>query len=341
MTVLLAATLLALTASTVEAPPSITNAKVEIRAGESPPAALARAKSGASGTWIGWSVAAIAEARDVCCFSDDFKQRGCSLASRDNGWGTSDRSPAAPAGEMLVLVETKDGAPKRVKIVSTTCQVDGAGRTLVWLGPVDAAASLAALESLLGERLENASEPALAAIAYHRDARADAILEKRVLDPSLPLEEREHAVFWAGEARGEAGFKLIDRVLSQEPDPGLRQHAVFALSQSAVPEAPERIKRVAIDDRDAEVRGHAYFSLSQTQAKGAGAWIVGRLDAEKNDHVRDQAIFALSQLHDGTDWLLAVLRAKKDPASVRHALFWLGQSDDPRALEEIEKILEK
>jgi HEAT repeat protein len=89
------------------------------------------------------------------------------------------------------------------------------------------------------------------------------------------------------------------------------------------------------------VRGHALFSLSQTKSPGTGEWIVSRLDAEESDGVREQAVFALSQLPDGTDWLLEVLRSKRDPEVVRRALFWLGQSNDPRALQEIERILDR
>jgi hypothetical protein len=33
------------------------------------------------------------------------------------------------------------------------------------------------------------------------------------------------------------------------------------------------------------------------------------------------------------------MRTSRDPKVVRQALFWLGQSDDPRALAELEKIL--
>jgi HEAT repeat protein len=96
-----------------------------------------------------------------------------------------------------------------------------------------------------------------------------------------------------------------------------------------------------VEDKDPEVRSHALFSLSQTNDPTAGEWIVGRLDAEKDDDVREQAVFALSQLDDGTDWLLKVLRSKRDPETMRRALFWLGQSNDPRALEEISKILDR
>lgn len=323
-------------------PASIANARLEPREGVAPAAVLDQAAREKTASWVGWSVLAIPDAGDACCFTDRFKRRGCSLADREVSWGTSGRPEPKSSTEMYVLVETRDGLPRRVRVVSPECPVDGADRRVIWLGAVDGAASLAALSRLLdsGER-DSVQEPALAAVAFHADARADAMIEKRVLDRSLPMEARQQAVFWAGQARGEAGARLIDRVLSSEASGDLRQHAVFALSQSSVPDAPERIKRVAVEDRDAEVRGHAYFSLSQTHAEDAGAWILGRLDAERNDHVREQAVFALSRLEDGTGWLLKLLRSNRDPETTRRALFWLGQSDDPRALAEIEKILDR
>jgi hypothetical protein len=335
--------LLCLPAWAVEAPASIENARIEVVSGTTPAKALDGAGRGKAAEWVGWSVQAVPEARDVCCFTQNFKRRACSLADRDNSWGTSDKFEKSGTTEMYVLVEAKDGLASRVRIVSPGCSVDGADRHLVWLGPVDPGASLAALGRLLGAKLmtDDVEEPALAAIAYHADARADAMIEKRALDRSLSEDSRKQAIFWAGNARGEAGYRLVERLLSSEPSGDIREHAVFALTQSPVPGAAERIKRVAIEDRDNDVRAQALFWLAQTHAKGAGEWIVGRLDAEKDDHVREQAVFALSQLKDGTDWLLQILRSKRDPETIRRALFWLGQSDDPRALHEIEKILER
>jgi hypothetical protein len=327
----------------VEAPDSIDNARVELGASASPSKALETVGRGKTAEWVGWSVQATAEARDICCFTNHFKRRGCSLADRDNSWGTSDQFKGGGSTELYVLVEVKAGSPSRVRVVSGSCPVDGADRRLVWLGSVDSGASLAALSRLLdGNTKEDAVfEPALAAIAYHADARADTLIEKRALDPSLSEDARKQAIFWAGHARGAAGYRLIERVLSSDPSRDIREHAVFALTQSSVPGAPERIKQVAVEDRAADVRAQALFWLAQTNAEGAGAWIVGRLDAEQDDHVREQAIFALSQLKDGTDWLLKIIRSQREPETIRRALFWLGQSDDPRALQEIEEILDR
>jgi len=325
----------------VDAPASIENVVIELRAGVSPVAALDGVGRGKTAEWVGWSVPAVPEARDVCCFTTNFKRRGCSLTDRDNSWGTSDQFQRSGATDLYVLVEAKGGRPSRVRVVSSSCPVDGANRRLVWLGPVDPGASIVALSKLLEANVDDVEETALAAIAYHADARADAVIEKRAIDRSLSEDSRKQAIFWAGNARGEAGYRLVERVLLSDPSGDIREHAVFALTQSPVPGASERIKRVALEDRDNDVRAQALFWLAQSNAKGAGEWIVGRLDAEDDDHVREQAVFALSQLKDGTDWLLKVLRSKRDSETIRRALFWLGQSDDPRALQELEKILEK
>jgi HEAT repeat protein len=333
------AAVLVSTAAAAEIPASIKNARVEAGSG-SMSSAFARIGRGSTGEWLGWSVPSLPQANHCCCFSRNFTVRGCSLAEPDEGWGTTNEDGAPRASEVFVLVEAKNGRPARVRIMSPGCEIEGAGRRLVWLGPADAGASIDFLSRIATGPDEDVAQPALAAIAYHADARADAFLEKRALDRSLDEDGRQQAIFWAGQARGRRGYDLLDRVLDEEPDGDIRQHAAFALSQSDEPAAADRIQRVAVEDRDPDVRAHAYFCLSQTKMPGAGEWIVSRLDLEKNDRVREQAVFALSQLPDGTDWLLKVLRSKRDPETVRRAFFWLGQSNDPRALEEIEKILD-
>ena len=335
------AVLLCLPAAALDAPTSIDNARIETRSGSTPAAALDGIGRGKTAEWVGWSVPVIPKAGDLCCFTGNFKRRGCSLSDRKESWGSSDQFERSGSKEIYVFVEAKGGLPSRVRVVSPDCSIDGADRRLVWLGPVDPGASLTVLGRLLDAKAseDDVAEPALNAIALHLDSAADALIEKRALDRSLSEDSRKQAIFWAGNARGEAGYRLVERLLLSDPSGDIREHAVFALTQSSFPGAADRIKRVALEDRDNDVRAQALFWLAQTNAEGAGEWIVGRLDAEKDDHVREQAVFALSQLKDGTDWLLKVLRSKRDVETIRRALFWLGQSEDPRALQEIEKIL--
>ncbi len=98
-------------------------------------------------------------------------------------------------------------------------------------------------------------------------------------------------------------------------------------------------KNVASDNRKSAV-----FWLSQAAGDAATEGLAELAENEAEDRdVRDQAVFALSQLPDdqGIPILIRLARSNKDPKVRRKALFWLGQSDDPRALKLFEEILTK
>jgi HEAT repeat protein len=66
-------------------------------------------------------------------------------------------------------------------------------------------------------------------------------------------------------------------------------------------------------------------------------------DGGQDREVRESAVFALSQRpHDeGVPVLIKIAKENKDPDLRRKAIFWLGQSDDPRALSLFEELLTK
>jgi len=91
-----------------------------------------------------------------------------------------------------------------------------------------------------------------------------------------------------------------------------------------------------------DTRRQAVFWLGHA----AGVEATRGLDSIMRDRggeleVRKQAVFALSQRpHDeGVPALIRIARTSREPAIVRTALFWLGQSGDPRALALFEEIL--
>lgn len=64
-------------------------------------------------------------------------------------------------------------------------------------------------------------------------------------------------------------------------------------------------------------------------------------DRDDRDDTRDAAVFALSQMRgrQGVEPLLTIARTHKDPQVRQKALFWLGQSGDPRAAALFREIL--
>lgn len=93
---------------------------------------------------------------------------------------------------------------------------------------------------------------------------------------------------------------------------GARNQSVFWLGQAAGDAATANLKDIVIDNSvDREVRESAVFALSQRP--------------------REEAVPAL----------IAVARTNRDPEIRKKALFWLGQSHDPRAVDLFEELLTK
>ncbi len=105
---------------------------------------------------------------------------------------------------------------------------------------------------------------------------------------------------------------------------------------------PDLIKLARDPDASTKVRRSAVFWVGQaaaTQATAGLEEIVG--DAALEREVRESAVFALSQRPngEGVPALLLAARTDKDAKIRRSAIFWLGQSNDPRALAFFEEVL--
>lgn len=105
---------------------------------------------------------------------------------------------------------------------------------------------------------------------------------------------------------------------------------------------PDLIRIARMRALPQETRKAAIFWVGQA----AGAVAAHALDSIATDssgdrEVRKQAVFALSQRsdHAGVSALLRIARSNPNPEVRKTALFWLGQSDDPRALDLFEEIL--
>ncbi len=103
-----------------------------------------------------------------------------------------------------------------------------------------------------------------------------------------------------------------------------------------------RIARNA--DVPRNTRTQSVFWLGQAAGDAATANLNSLvLDNSVDREVREQAVFALSQRprDEGVPALIAVARTNKDPEIRKKALFWLGQSHDPRAIDLFDELLTK
>lgn len=105
---------------------------------------------------------------------------------------------------------------------------------------------------------------------------------------------------------------------------------------------PQLLKLARNDDVPHDSRKQAVFWVSQAASDSATAGLSSLAESEsEDDEIRKQAVFALSQRprDEGVPALIKVARSSGSAEVRRSALFWLGQSEDPRALALFEEIL--
>jgi hypothetical protein len=99
--------------------------------------------------------------------------------------------------------------------------------------------------------------------------------------------------------------------------------------------------KLARDDRaERETRSQAVFWLGQAAGDAATKGLTELADDPESE-IRDQAVFALSRrpADEGVPALIRIARTHRDPKTRRSAMFWLGNSKDPRAIALFEEIL--
>jgi HEAT repeat protein len=81
---------------------------------------------------------------------------------------------------------------------------------------------------------------------------------------------RRNAIFWLGQAAGEAATVGLDSITQdQRQDQEVREAAIFALSQRPKDEGVPALIRVAKSNRDPELRKKALFWLGQSEDPAA------------------------------------------------------------------------
>lgn len=131
--------------------------------------------------------------------------------------------------------------------------------------------------------------------------------------------------------------------LAESGSDRVAKEAIFPAMIADGPEPWQRLLRLAKDDRRSRsVRESAVFWVGQGAAEEATKGLQEIVDdPDGNRDVRKSAVFALSQRpkDESVPALLRIARTHKDPDMRRSAIFWLGQSKDPRAIAYFEEVL--
>jgi len=154
--------------------------------------------------------------------------------------------------------------------------------------------------------------------------------------------ESNWAVTDLGRVSAAAAADYLVRLAGRLPEDAAEEALKGAVVADSAVIWPELVSLARNRSRPEAVRSTAIFLLSQVAGEAASEELERFVTDDSEDaDIKSAAVFALSQLDEdrGVDILLRLAREQKDPEVVQQVYFWLGQSEDPRAIALFEEIL--
>ena len=204
-------------------------------------------------------------------------------------------------------------------------------QAVFWLSQVPGSTGL--LEEILkGNGDENIKDKALFALSQQNEPRAQQILRDFAGRESENGDLREKAIFWLGQRRGTENTEFLRSLYSRLTNEDLKEKILFSLSQQKGAGNEQWLMNIAVNPKeDIELRKKALFWAGQS---GVAISEMSKLyDRMGDSEMREQIIFVLSQRQRdpaAMDKLFDIAKNEKDPELRKKAIFWLGQSRDPR-----------
>jgi HEAT repeat protein len=204
-------------------------------------------------------------------------------------------------------------------------------QAVFWLSQVPGSTGL--LEEILkGDNTENIKEKALFSLSQQNEPRAQQILRDFAVRENESAELREKAIFWLGQRRSADNTTFLRDLYSRIKNDDLKEKILFSLSQQRGAGNEQWLMDIAVNPKeDIELRKKALFWAGQS---GVAIPELSKLYDRMGDaEMREQIIFVLSQRQSdrqAMDKLFDIAKNEKDPELRKKAIFWLGQSRDPR-----------
>jgi HEAT repeat protein len=213
-------------------------------------------------------------------------------------------------------------------------------KAIFWLGqrPEDDGGYLRDLYGRLSS--PSLKERVIFAVSQHSDATDLDWLRALALNTREGLELREKAIFWLGQQRDDDGRRLRE-LYDQLDSDALREKVIFSISQHGAEADRTWLLNVALNDsEDRDLREKAIFWIGQMRGAAPELYeMYGRVSSEQ---LRERLIFAYSQRKrdpEAVDKLIDIARNDPDRELRNKAIFWLGQSKDPRAVAFLSELI--
>jgi len=214
-------------------------------------------------------------------------------------------------------------------------------QAVFWLSQVGTEKAITALDSILRTSTDpELLDKAVFAVSQIKSDRAAGILRDYAGRDNAPEEVREKAVFWLGQQHSTSSAEFLRGLYARVTVVDLKEKIIFSLSQMHSDENTRWLMDLALNEKESiDLRKKALFWAGQTGANIAD--LVQLYDRTSDHDMREQLVFVYSQRHEtqALDKMIDIARHETDRELRKKAIFWLGQSRDPRAAQALLEII--
>src|SRR5438105_705725 len=248
--------------------------------------------------------------------------------------------------EKAVFLVSQKKTPETANILMNVARSDPSEdvreKAVFWLSQVPGSTGL--LEEILrGNSDENIKEKALFALSQQKEPRAQQSLRDFALRETESEDLREKAVFYLGQNRSTPNTEFLRSLYSRISNQDLKEKILFSLSQQRGAGNEQWLMNIAVNSKDdIELRKKALFWAGQSGV--AIQDIAGLYDRMGDTEMKEAIIFSLSQRQSdkaSIDKLFDIAKNEKDADLRKTAIFWLGQSRDPRVQQFLMDLINK
>ena len=216
-------------------------------------------------------------------------------------------------------------------------------QAVFWLSQVGTDRAVVALDSILRfSKDPEIQDKAVFALSQHDSPKAQQALRTYAERAEVPDAVKEKAIFWLGQNQGPENGAFLRSLYGKLKNPELKKKVLFSLSQMGGEENGRWLLGIARDTAQGiEMRKQALFWAGQG---GVSLSELTKLYGNVGDQqMREQLIFVYSQRDEAgaLDKLIDIAKRDPNPELRKRALFWLGQSDDPRAVQALQDIIDQ
>jgi HEAT repeat protein len=255
----------------------------------------------------------------------------------------------APLRRKAVWLISQKGGREAADLLLRTAQEDPDRETreqaLFWMGQVDDPRVVDLLAGILRSSTadEGMKNRAIHALSQHNNPRGQQMLREFAEREGESSDLRQQAIFWLGQSSNRENTTFLRGLYGKVKDEDLKEKIMFSLSQQQNAGNEAWLTSILENGRESvEIRKKALFHLGQMSTVSLDDLLAayGRMTDQE---LKEQFIWVLSMRSEraAVDKLMEIARTEKDRSLKQKAIFWLGQSRDPRVAKFLEELISK